>query len=94
LNNEIQNAKNKQKGTAKGTTAQCGSTAAIKDLLGKIPGMAFLGSNSDLERDMDNIDRKKGSGGKNPNEMNPQELRNAIWPILVFRDNRASIIQE
>ncbi|KAG8896898.1 hypothetical protein FRB99_008583, partial [Tulasnella sp. 403] len=79
LNSEMTTA-NKKK-----TSGNVGSVASIKDLSSKIPG---LSSGSDMDRDIQNMERSRaGTQGKNPNEMNPQEIRNAIWPVLVFRDN-------
>lgn len=62
-----------------------GSPTDIKNIASRIPGVG----GSDMDRDMANMDRSRASSqGKDPNNMSPQEIRDAIWPVLVFRDNR------
>lgn len=57
-------------------------------MLFSIPGAG----GSDMARQMDGVERlsragQPGSGGKRPEDMSPEELHDALWQILVFRDN-------
>ncbi len=43
-----------------------------------------------MSRDLDNIERIRAgpaAGGKNPDEMSPQELHSVLWQVLTFRDS-------
>lgn len=63
-----------------------GSIGNIKALTSAIPGVG--GSGGEMDRDLDNMQRSRaGATNKDPNQMSPQEVRSAIWPVLVFRDN-------
>lgn len=79
LNNQMETANQKQ-------SSGVGSIGNIKALTSAIPGVG--GSGGEMDRDLDNMQRSRaGATGKDPNQMSPQEVRSAIWPVLVFRDN-------
>ena len=43
-----------------------------------------------MSREMDSVERIRAgptSGGKNPEEMSPQELHAVLWQVLTFRDS-------
>ncbi len=64
-----------------------GSISAIKNIMNLIPGFGAMGG-GDMSRDLDNMERSRAMGmSRDPMTMSPQEIRNSIWPILVFRDN-------
>jgi hypothetical protein len=53
-----------------------------------IPG----GAGSEFSRDLDNMERIRAgpaAGGKNPEDMSPQELHAVLWQVLTFRDSGA-----
>jgi len=63
-------------------------TEALRDILSSIPG----GAGNEFNRDLDNIERIRAgpaAGGKNPEEMSPQELHAVLWQVLTFRDSGA-----
>jgi hypothetical protein len=42
-----------------------------------------------MARDMDSIEQIRAgpaAGGKNPEQMSPQELHAVLWQVLTFRD--------
>ncbi|KAG9041226.1 hypothetical protein FS837_012538 [Tulasnella sp. UAMH 9824] len=81
LNTQIDTAHKKQN-----TGGGIGSIANIKALSAAVPGVG--GPGSEMDREVDSMERNRaGTQGKNPNQMSPQEIRSAIWPVLVFRDN-------
>jgi len=61
---------------------------ALRDILFSIPG----GAGNEFSRDLDNIERIRAgpaAGGKNPEDMSPQELHAVLWQVLTFRDSGA-----
>ena len=45
-----------------------------------------------MAREMESVERIRasaapGAGGKNPEEMSPQELHAVLWQVLTFRDS-------
>lgn len=79
LNNQMETANKKQ-------SSGVGSIGNIKALTSAFPGVG--GSGGEMDRDLDNMQRSRaGAQGKDPSQMSPQEVRSAIWPVLVFRDN-------
>ncbi|KIO17760.1 hypothetical protein M407DRAFT_167739, partial [Tulasnella calospora MUT 4182] len=79
LNTQIDTAKNKKQ------SGGVGSIGNIKSLTSAFPGVG--GPGGDMDREVDNMERSRaGAQGKDPNQMSPQEIRSAIWPVLVFRD--------
>ncbi|KAG8910285.1 hypothetical protein FRC01_006412 [Tulasnella sp. 417] len=80
LNTQIDTANKKQ------SSGGVGSIGNIKALSSAIPGVG--GPGGDMDREVDTMERNRaGTQGKDPNQMSPQEIRNAIWPVLLFRDN-------
>jgi hypothetical protein len=69
-----------------------GPADTLRDLLFNLPG----GSGGDMSRDMEGIERIRAggaAGGKNPEQMSPQELYATMWQVLTFRDNSAFFFQ-
>lgn len=45
-----------------------------------------------MAREMESVERIRasaapGAGGKNPDDMSPQELHAVLWQVLTFRDS-------
>jgi len=58
---------------------------AVRDLLSNIPG----GNDNETASGLDNIERIRAgqaAGGKNPEDMSPQELHSVLWQVLTWRD--------
>jgi hypothetical protein len=58
----------------------------LRDAFVKLPG----GSGDKMERDMEGIERLRdgvGQGGKQPQDMSPQEMHAVLWQVLSFRDS-------
>jgi hypothetical protein len=58
----------------------------LRDSFVKLPG----GSGDKMERDMEGIERMRagiGQGGKQPQDMSPQEMHAVLWQVLSFRDS-------
>ncbi|KJA23049.1 hypothetical protein HYPSUDRAFT_66529 [Hypholoma sublateritium FD-334 SS-4] len=87
LNKELDKARSKSLSNTRGPGGPPINPAdTLRDLLFAIPG----GSGSDMSRDLDNIERIRAgpaAGGKNPDEMSPQELHSVLWQVLTFRDS-------
>ncbi|KAG8858281.1 hypothetical protein FRB96_005412 [Tulasnella sp. 330] len=84
-----------QANAKKSSGNNAGSLGAIRSLATSIPGFNSSGAGAEMSRDIDNMERARASSaGKDPKNMNPQELRNAIWPVLVFRDNLVMTIEK
>ncbi|KAG8933371.1 hypothetical protein FRC02_012047 [Tulasnella sp. 418] len=89
LSKEVANANGKKNDPSKNGV---GSVSNIKDLVNNVPGLSTAGNaKGEINKELDGMDRMKGGPKKNPNEMTDNELRNAIWPILLFRDNCESM---
>jgi hypothetical protein len=74
--------------SAQSRSASGGSTSidTLRDLLFKLPG----GSGAEVTREMEGVQRIRDaptSGGKPPEQMNPQELHSVLWQVLSFRDS-------
>ncbi|KAF4618696.1 hypothetical protein D9613_010141 [Agrocybe pediades] len=87
LNKELDKARSKSMSQTRGPGGQSLSPAdVLRDLFFNIPG----GSGSDMSRDLDNIERIRAgpaAGGKDPEQMSPQELHAVLWQVLTFRDS-------
>ncbi|KAF9450292.1 Het-C-domain-containing protein [Macrolepiota fuliginosa MF-IS2] len=89
LNREIDRAKTKsiQQSTRSGPSGiPSDPTSVLRQLFTSIPGS----DGNDMSRDMDAIERIRAgpaAGGKNPEEMSPQELHAVLWQVLTFRDS-------
>ncbi|OAX41617.1 Het-C-domain-containing protein [Rhizopogon vinicolor AM-OR11-026] len=62
------------------------SSDMLRDAFVKLPG----GSGDKMERDMEGIERMRagiGQGGKQPQDMSPQEMHAVLWQVLSFRDS-------
>jgi hypothetical protein len=58
----------------------------LRDLLFSLPD----GAGGDMSRDLEEMERIRAgpaTGGKNPDEMSPQELHAVLWQVLTFRDS-------
>ncbi|KAF9485078.1 Het-C-domain-containing protein [Pholiota conissans] len=87
LNKELDKARSKSLSNTRGPGGPSISPGdALRDLLFTLPG----GSGSEMSRDLENIERIRAgpaAGGKNPDEMSPQELHAVLWQVLTFRDS-------
>lgn len=87
LNKELDKARTKSVSQTRGPGGPPISPAdALRDILFTLPG----GAGGDMSRDLDNIERIRAgpaAGGKNPDEMSPQELHSVLWQVLTFRDS-------
>jgi len=66
---------------------------ALRDILFTLPG----GTGNEMNRDLQNIERIRAgpaAGGKNPEEMSPQELHSVLWQVLTFRDSVVKKIEK
>lgn len=89
LNKELEKAKMRSRGGPGGSP---NPADVLRDLLFKFSD----GSGNDMARDVDGIERLRAGpsqGGKNPEEMSPQELHAALWQILSFRDSGSLFYQ-
>jgi len=91
LNKELDKARSKSVSQTRGPGGQSLSPAdVLRDLFFNIPG----GSGSEMSRDLDNIERIRAgpsAGGKDPEQMSPQELHAVLWQVLTFRDSGTHI---
>ncbi|KAH9478428.1 hypothetical protein JR316_0008883 [Psilocybe cubensis] len=87
LNKELDSARTKSLSQTRGPGGPILNPAdALRDLFFSIPG----GAGNDMSRDLDNIERIRAgpaAGGKNPDQMSPQELHAVLWQVLTFRDS-------
>jgi hypothetical protein len=63
-----------------------GAGDVLRNLLFNLPGV----SSGEMSREIDGIERIRAGpqqGGKNPEDMSPQELHAVLWQVLSFRDN-------
>lgn len=93
LNRELDRARSKsiEQSTRSGPGGVPSDPASVlRQLCTSIPG----GGGGDVSRDIDAIERIRAgpaAGGKNPEEMSPQELHAVLWQVLTFRDSGALI---
>lgn len=89
INAELAKARSKSMTQTRGPGGPAVSpTEALRDILFSIPG----GAGSEFSRDLDNMERIRAgpaAGGKNPEDMSPQELHAVLWQVLTFRDSGA-----
>lgn len=87
MNRELDKARSRSTSrSGPGGTNQNDPTTILRDLLFQIPG----GGGGEMSREMDNIERIRAgpaAGGKNPDDMSPQELHSVLWQVLSFRDS-------
>ncbi|PPR00750.1 hypothetical protein CVT24_000775 [Panaeolus cyanescens] len=94
LNKELEKARSKSMSNTRGPGGPPISPAdALRELFFTLPG----GAGGELSRDLDNIERIRAgpaAGGKNPEDMSPQELHSVLWQVLTFRDSVAKKISK
>ncbi|PPQ86627.1 hypothetical protein CVT25_006811 [Psilocybe cyanescens] len=87
LNKELDKARTKSLSQTRGPGGPTLNPAdALRELFFTLPG----GAGGDMSRDLDNIERIRAgpaAGGKNPDQMSPQELHAVLWQVLTFRDS-------
>lgn len=95
LNAELDNAKRKMSGGARGPGDNPESTfSVLQDLLSTIPS----GGGSDMRGDLQEMERIRAEGGsmngKPPEELSPQELHAKLWAVLTIRDRIVKKIEK
>ncbi|PPQ80232.1 hypothetical protein CVT26_012030 [Gymnopilus dilepis] len=102
LNRELDKARSKSATATRGgpgSGAPLNPADALRDLFFTIPG----GSGTEMSRDLEQIERIRAGpaggpgapgGGKNPDEMSPQELHAVLWQVLTFRDSVVKKIEK
>jgi hypothetical protein len=89
LNRELDHARSRsmEQSTRSGPGgAPSDPVSVLRGLFTSIPG----GGDSEMHRDMEAIDRIRAgpaAGGKNPEDMSPQEIHSVLWQVLTFRDS-------
>ncbi|KAG9025633.1 hypothetical protein FRB95_009951 [Tulasnella sp. JGI-2019a] len=84
-----------QANAKKNSGSNAGSIGAIRSLATSIPGFSTSGGGAEMNRDIDDMERARASSaGKDPKNMSPTEIKDAIWPVLVFRDNLVMTIEK
>ncbi|KAF9525082.1 heterokaryon incompatibility protein Het-C-domain-containing protein [Crepidotus variabilis] len=87
INKELDKARSRSMSNTRGPGGSPADPAdTLRDLFQTIPG----GGDSELSRDLDNINRIRAgpaAGGKRPEDMSPQELHSVLWQVLTFRDS-------
>ncbi|TEB34401.1 Het-C-domain-containing protein [Coprinellus micaceus] len=83
LNKQLEKARSKQQSTRGPGGAPVPPIDTVRDLLSTFPG------GSEMSRDLENVSRASdpSQGGKDPAAMNPKELHDNLWQVLVVRDS-------
>lgn len=83
LNKQLEKARSKQQSTRGPGGAPVPPIDTVRDLLSTFPG------GNEMSRDLENVSRASdpSQGGKDPATMNPKELHDNLWQVLVVRDS-------